>query len=321
MPISTTPLSVPFVEITTSFLDETIQVLERFGFVRDMSLYKERTVLRQQEITLFVLPENHVNRVKEGPVRLETYVSRVGLLYESLEGHEDLFSDSLDLHSPAEIVFHKVDKKNWDRWSKANEQNEPGPQETLLTHIDHVAFNLFPSQLQGMGLWLETHLGMTPLSPYAIKGKATSFVCSPYEGQGFSFVLNTSQCVTSQITTFLDASQRAAVQHLAFGVEDILSAVEKVRENGVPFIQIPDAYYGALAKEKGFSQERTDSLKKASVLLDQDPHLPDHQLLQTFTKDLFGPIFFELIERRTRKGFGEGNIEALFKAVEAQMAS
>ncbi|MBA4749678.1 MAG: VOC family protein [Alphaproteobacteria bacterium] len=318
MSVSTPPLSVPFVEITTAFLDDTIRTLERFGFVRDMLLYKERTVLRQQEVTLFVIPASDI---KERPIRLETYLSRVGLLYEDLESQKDLFCESMDIHSPAGIVFHKIDKRNWDRWGRTRNSRIHASQETTLMHIDHVAFNVFPSQLEAMDAWLKTHLGLTPLRPHAIKGKATSFVCSPYEAQGFSFVLNTSECATSQISTFLNVSQAAAVQHLAFGVTDILSALRKVREKGVSFIQIPDQYYDTLLQEKGIPQEQVSVLKEASVLLDQDPRLSDRQLLQTFTKDLFGPIFFELIERRTRKGFGEGNIEALFKAVEAQIAS
>ena len=39
-------------------------------------------------------------------------------------------------------------------------------------------------------------------------------------------------------------------------------------------------------------------------------------LLQIFTRDLIGPIFFELIERKGNKGFGEGNFTALFESIE-----
>jgi 4-hydroxyphenylpyruvate dioxygenase len=39
-------------------------------------------------------------------------------------------------------------------------------------------------------------------------------------------------------------------------------------------------------------------------------------LLQIFTKNLFGPIFIELIQRKENLGFGEGNFQALFESIE-----
>jgi 4-hydroxyphenylpyruvate dioxygenase len=49
------------------------------------------------------------------------------------------------------------------------------------------------------------------------------------------------------------------------------------------------------------------------VLIDGDN---EGYLLQIFTKNLIGPIFFELISRRNHTGFGEGNFQALFDAIE-----
>jgi 4-hydroxyphenylpyruvate dioxygenase len=39
-------------------------------------------------------------------------------------------------------------------------------------------------------------------------------------------------------------------------------------------------------------------------------------LLQIFTKNMIGPIFFEIIQRRNHSGFGDGNFQALFEAIE-----
>ena len=39
-------------------------------------------------------------------------------------------------------------------------------------------------------------------------------------------------------------------------------------------------------------------------------------LLQIFTKNLIGPIFFEIIQRKGHDGFGNGNFQALFDAIE-----
>ena len=39
-------------------------------------------------------------------------------------------------------------------------------------------------------------------------------------------------------------------------------------------------------------------------------------LLQIFTKNAIGPIFFEIIQRKGNEGFGEGNFQALFDSIE-----
>jgi 4-hydroxyphenylpyruvate dioxygenase len=39
-------------------------------------------------------------------------------------------------------------------------------------------------------------------------------------------------------------------------------------------------------------------------------------LLQIFTKNAIGPIFFEIIQRTGNDGFGEGNFQALFESIE-----
>jgi 4-hydroxyphenylpyruvate dioxygenase len=40
------------------------------------------------------------------------------------------------------------------------------------------------------------------------------------------------------------------------------------------------------------------------------------KLLQIFTKNAIGPIFFEIIQRKGNEGFGEGNFQALFESIE-----
>jgi 4-hydroxyphenylpyruvate dioxygenase len=40
-------------------------------------------------------------------------------------------------------------------------------------------------------------------------------------------------------------------------------------------------------------------------------------LLQIFTQNAIGPIFFEIIQRKGNQGFGEGNFKALFESIEA----
>ncbi len=39
-------------------------------------------------------------------------------------------------------------------------------------------------------------------------------------------------------------------------------------------------------------------------------------LLQIFTKNVIGPIFIEIIQRKNHHSFGEGNFSALFRSIE-----
>jgi 4-hydroxyphenylpyruvate dioxygenase len=39
-------------------------------------------------------------------------------------------------------------------------------------------------------------------------------------------------------------------------------------------------------------------------------------LLQIFTANVIGPIFFEIIQRKGNQGFGEGIFKALFESIE-----
>ena len=42
----------------------------------------------------------------------------------------------------------------------------------------------------------------------------------------------------------------------------------------------------------------------------------EEYLLQIFSKTYVGPLFFEFIQRKKHLGFGEGNFQALFDAIE-----
>ena len=59
--------------------------------------------------------------------------------------------------------------------------------------------------------------------------------------------------------------------------------------------------------------EAVDELEKNAILADGDH---DGYLLQIFTKNMIGPIFFEIIQRENHQGFGDGNFQALFDAIE-----
>jgi 4-hydroxyphenylpyruvate dioxygenase len=107
------------------------------------------------------------------------------------------------------------------------------------------------------------------------------------------------------------------VQHIAFLTGDIVAALRWARQRGIPFLDVPGAYYDRLPARVGTIDEETAVLRELSVLVDSDEW---GYLLQIFTRSLHErrTLFFEFIQRKDARGFGSANIRELFKAVEQQ---
>jgi 4-hydroxymandelate synthase len=123
----------------------------------------------------------------------------------------------------------------------------------------------------------------------------------------------------SQIQIFIDNHGGAGIQHVAFQVKDIVAAALWLKSQAINLLPVPESYYGELSRRLTDLPHAIDVLRDAQVLVDEDS---SGQLLQAFTKPLFtrNTVFLELVERRGSTGFGSGNIKALFKAVEREMA-
>jgi len=90
-----------------------------------------------------------------------------------------------------------------------------------------------------------------------------------------------------------------------------------LKGQGFRFLQVPDTYYELLPgriAEGGYTvTESLDTAKELGIQIDGDG---SGYLLQLFTEDQIGPLFFEIIQRRGNMGFGEGNFKALFDSIE-----
>ena len=120
----------------------------------------------------------------------------------------------------------------------------------------------------------------------------------------------------SQIQEYLDVYHGEGIQHIALATEDIYASVEQLRANGVQFMDVPDTYYDTINERIPGHHEALERLCKDRILIDGDPAVNTGLLLQIFTNTVIGPIFFEIIQRKGNEGFGEGNFQALFEAIE-----
>ena len=124
----------------------------------------------------------------------------------------------------------------------------------------------------------------------------------------------------SQIEEYLDYHHGAGAQHLAFLSADIAATVRALREGGIDFLETPGAYYDALPARVGDIEESLPQLRELGILVDRDRW---GYLLQVFSKPVTGrPTgFLEVVQRKGARGFGAGNVRALFEAVEREQAA
>ncbi len=121
----------------------------------------------------------------------------------------------------------------------------------------------------------------------------------------------------SQIEEYLDYNEGPGVQHIALLTDDIIRTIRALRSNGVEFLFVPDTYYDELPGRVGEIREPMPELNDLRIMVDRDD---EGYLLQLFTKPLEDrpTLFFEIIQRRGSRGFGQGNFQALFESIERE---
>jgi 4-hydroxyphenylpyruvate dioxygenase len=184
-----------------------------------------------------------------------------------------------------------------------------------LTHIDHITHNVHAGRMDHWARFYERLFGFTELRYFDIHGAKTGLrsraLVSPC-GK-IRIPINEPTDPKSQIEEYLGAYRGEGIQHIALATDDIYSVVERLRQRGVRFMKTPDAYYDVLQERIPANGEDPERLRRDNILLDGG--LGD-LLLQIFTQTVIGPIFFEIIQRKGNDGFGDGNFQALFDAIE-----
>ena len=119
----------------------------------------------------------------------------------------------------------------------------------------------------------------------------------------------------SQIQEFLDYYGGPGSQHIALLTDDIVHTCTQMRNAGVEFLEIPDAYYDVLKERVGDIEEDIEILRQLGILVDR---AGEGYLLQLFTKPVQDrpTLFYEIIQRKGSDGFGQGNFQALFDSIE-----
>ena len=187
-----------------------------------------------------------------------------------------------------------------------------------LSAIDHLTHNLYRGSMDRWADFYERIFNFRGVRYFDIEGKLTGLVSRAMTSPcgKIRIPLNESSDDKSQIVEFLKAYGGEGIQHIAFASDDIHLTVERLRAAGVAFQDTPETYYeGVEARVPGHGEDLA-RLRRNRILIDGAPHQGDGLLLQIFTRNAVGPIFFEIIQRKGNEGFGEGNFRALFESIE-----
>lgn len=185
-----------------------------------------------------------------------------------------------------------------------------------LTHIDHLTHNVHRGRMAEWADFYERLFNFREIRYFDIEGQVT----------GVKSKAMTSPCgkiripineegneKAGQIQEYLDRYRGEGIQHIAMAATDLYCTVDALRQSGVTLLDTPDTYYELIDRRIPGHGEDVAALRARRMLIDGKPGA---LLLQIFSENQLGPIFFEFIQRKGDEGFGEGNFKALFESIE-----
>ncbi len=185
-----------------------------------------------------------------------------------------------------------------------------------LTYIDHLTHNVHRGRMGEWAGFYERLFNFREVRYFDIEGQVT----------GVKSKAMTSPCgkiripineegneKAGQIQEYLDLYHGEGIQHIALGSGELFATVDSLLAKGMKLLDTIDTYYELVDQRIPGHGENVAELKKRKILIDGKA---GELLLQIFSENQLGPIFFEFIQRKGDQGFGEGNFKALFESIE-----
>ena len=185
-----------------------------------------------------------------------------------------------------------------------------------LTYIDHLTHNVHRGRMGEWADFYERLFNFREVRYFDIEGQVTGVkskaMTSPC-GKIRIPINEEGKENPGQIQEYLDMYKGEGIQHIAMGSDDLYKSVDGLRASGVRLLDTIDTYYELVDKRIPGHGEPLEELHKRKILIDGKK---DALLLQIFSENQLGPIFFEFIQRKGDDGFGNGNFKALFESIE-----
>jgi len=276
--------------------------------------------------TAYALRQNEVVFVLTAPYHSDSPI------YEFLTKHGDGVRDIAFLVDDAEKAYETTTGRGAESVVEPHVVEDENGKVKIATvkawfvRIDHIVGNMGWNQMEEMVNFYNRVFGFKRFVSFDDKDISTE-----YTALRSTVVANDNLLIKfpinepaegkkkSQIEEFVEFNEGPGVQHIALLTNDIVTTVEKLRANGIEFMDTPDAYYDALPSRVGAIDEAVDTIRRLRILVDRDDQ---GYLLQIFTRTLVDrpTLFFEIIQRKGAQSFGKGNFKALFEAIEREQA-
>ena len=260
-------------------------------------------------------------KVEDPAVALKNALAAGAELARELDTNEGFTATSIKTYG--DVIHTFIKRDNHSKFAPHYENIAGGIEDGDIHFmmIDHIVANV-----ENMNEWVDYYrkvFGFEQRGQFDIK-TGNSALMSKVMGDQDGYIkmpINEPSSENSQIQVFLNDFGGPGVQHIALLTDDIVSTIGTMRERGVKFLEVPDTYYEAIPKRVPLMREKLEAIKQYGILADQDRD--DGYLLQLFTQPVFErpTLFHEIIQRRGNSdGFGEGNFQALFEAIEREQA-
>jgi 4-hydroxyphenylpyruvate dioxygenase len=190
-----------------------------------------------------------------------------------------------------------------------------------LKIIDHLTHNVYRGRMSYWAGFYEKLFNFREIRYFDISGEytgLTSKAMTAPDGMIRIPLNEESGKGGGQIEEFLMQFNGEGIQHIALLTDDLRTTLDELKMAGVPFVPAPpETYYEMLEERLPGHGEDVPSVKTRGILLDGTTKGSEKRLLlQIFSQPVFGPVFFEFIQRKGDEGFGEGNFKALFESME-----
>lgn len=188
-------------------------------------------------------------------------------------------------------------------------------------YLDHLTHNVYKGEMEKWADFYERVFNFREIRYFDIEGKVSGLTSKAMTSPcgKIRIPINESKGVPGkldQIAEYLQKYNGEGIQHIALGSDDLIASVDGLRANGVELQDTIDTYYDLIDTRLPGHGENVAELRKRRILIDGAPSEGQGLLLQIFSTEMLGPIFFEFIQRKGNEGFGEGNFRALFESIE-----
>lgn len=213
------------------------------------------------------------------------------------------------------FIDHYQDQNRYENLGFVDLQDPKKVQDKAFVSIDHLTNNVEKGEMQKWAQFYKTIFGFEEVRYFDIRGAKTGLTSYALRSPcgKFCIPINEGTEDKSQINEYLREYRGPGIQHLAFLTDDILLSLKRLEGSSIETLDIDDEYYQEIFSRVPNVTEDRKAIQDYNVLVDGDEK---GYLLQIFTKNLVGPIFVEIIQRKNHLSFGEGNFGALFRSIE-----